>query len=207
VNSLSPERNRMPSLRVLIPVLLLAVALLIPASADARRCSVTTDAPAKDLRATGVSCKVANTVAKKYINRCMGAPCKIRVADIRWSCEARERNVCKSKDRKDELGLRRRRPRVEPASTPDRAAKACSLTGAVTGAGSGAQRPGLSSSPSSRGRRSAPPRRRSAPSERSVCFFRESAAETSAATRQKPAVAPLRAPECTRRCPESRCPA
>ena len=87
--------------RILISLALLCGALLIPTAAEARKCKVTTNAPAKDLRAQNVSCKIANQVAKKYINRCMGAPCKITVADIRWTCEARQRNVCTAKgDRK-----------------------------------------------------------------------------------------------------------
>jgi hypothetical protein len=91
----------MLSMRVLIPTLLLAVALFVPSGAGAyTSCKVAKGTPAKDLRATGVTCKVANAVAKKYINRCMGAPCKITVAERRWSCEARERNVCKAAGRR-----------------------------------------------------------------------------------------------------------
>jgi len=83
------------SLRVLIPTMLLAAALLVPVgAAEARSCS-SDDPRVADLQAKRVKCKIARKVATKYLNKCMGAPCKITVADIEWNCVAEERNRCK----------------------------------------------------------------------------------------------------------------
>ena len=88
------------SLRVLIPTSLLAAALLVPAgAADARSCA-SDDPRVADLKAKNVKCRIARRVSTKYLNRCMGAPCKITVADIEWNCVAEERNRCKKGIRK-----------------------------------------------------------------------------------------------------------